>query len=41
MFGEGPQGMAEVDMWTRRAELRLMVPLSMVWAHRTRSRRAS
>jgi glutathione S-transferase len=33
MFGEGPQGMAEVDMWIRRAELRLMVPLSMVWAH--------
>jgi glutathione S-transferase len=33
LFGEGPRGQAEVDMWVRRAELRMMVPLSMVWAH--------
>ncbi len=33
MFGIGPRGIAEVDMWQRRAELRLMVPLGMVWAH--------
>lgn len=33
MFGVGPRGVAEVDMWQRRAELRLMVPLGMVWAH--------
>jgi len=33
MFGVGPRGIAEVDMWQRRAELRLMVPLGMVWAH--------
>jgi glutathione S-transferase len=33
LFGTGARGIAEVDMWTRRAELRLMSPLSMVWAH--------
>ncbi|CUS46370.1 MAG: glutathione S-transferase family protein [Pseudomonadota bacterium] len=33
MFGTGPRGIAEVDMWMRRAELRLMVPLAMVWVH--------
>lgn len=33
LFGVGPRGQAEVDMWVRRAELRMMVPLSMVWAH--------
>jgi len=33
MFGVGPRGVAEVDMWQRRAELRMMVPLGMVWAH--------
>ncbi|MEO9131957.1 MAG: glutathione S-transferase family protein [Sphingomonas sp.] len=33
MFGVGPRGIAEVDMWQRRAEMRLMVPLGMVWLH--------
>ena len=33
MFGKGPKGIAEVDMWTRRVELRLVSPLSMVWQH--------
>ncbi len=33
MFGQGPLGQAEVDMWTRRVELRLMVPIGMVWIH--------
>ncbi|MGY4396765.1 glutathione S-transferase [Sphingomonas sp. UYAg733] len=33
MFGGGPSSVAEVDMWTRRVEMRLMVPLGMVWAH--------
>lgn len=33
MFGTGPKGIAEVDMWLRRIELRLMTPLGMVWAH--------
>ena len=33
LFGKGALNTAQVDMWTRRAELRLMNPLSMVWAH--------
>lgn len=33
MFGKGPKGVAEVDMWVRRIELRLMVPVGMVWMH--------
>lgn len=33
MFGKGPKGIAEVDMWTRRVELRLVSPLAMVWQH--------
>ena len=33
MFGSGALGMAEVDMWIRRIELRLMVPLAGVWMH--------
>ena len=33
LFGAGPQGQAEVDMWMRRAELRLMSPIAMVWVH--------
>jgi glutathione S-transferase len=33
LFGTGPRGIAEVEMWLRRAEMRMMVPLSMVWAH--------
>ncbi len=33
MFGVGAQNVATIDMWTRRIELRLMTPLSMVWVH--------
>ena len=33
LFGQGAHNIAEVDMWTRRIELRLMTPLSMVWMH--------
>lgn len=33
LFGRGPKGVAEVDMWIRRVELRLMSPVGMVWAH--------
>lgn len=33
LFGEGALNRAQVDMWTRRVELRLMTPLAMVWAH--------
>lgn len=33
MFGKGPKGVAEVDMWMRRVELRLMIPVGMVWMH--------
>lgn len=33
LFGKGPKQVAEVDMWMRRAELRLGTPLSMVWQH--------
>ncbi|MDQ2893963.1 MAG: glutathione S-transferase family protein [Pseudomonadota bacterium] len=33
MFGVGAQNSATIDMWTRRIELRLMTPLSMVWVH--------
>jgi glutathione S-transferase len=33
MFGHGAHNIAEIDMWTRRIELRLMTPLSMVWLH--------
>ena len=33
LFGHGPLNAAQVDMWTRRVELRLMTPLAMVWAH--------
>ena len=33
LFGKGPLNTAQVDMWTRRVELRLMTPLAMVWAH--------
>lgn len=33
LFGKGAKGRADVEMWTRRVELRLMVPLSMVWMH--------
>ncbi|MBX9814558.1 MAG: glutathione S-transferase [Proteobacteria bacterium SG_bin5] len=33
LFGKGPKGVAEVDMWVRRVEFRLGTPLAMVWAH--------
>jgi glutathione S-transferase len=33
LFGHGAHNIAEVDMWTRRVELRLMTPLSLVWQH--------
>ncbi|UVO55638.1 glutathione S-transferase family protein [Sphingomonas sp. SUN039] len=33
IFGTGPLGMAETDMWVRRVEFKLMTPLSMVWMH--------
>jgi glutathione S-transferase len=33
LFGHGALNQAQVDMWTRRVELRLMTPLAMVWAH--------
>ncbi|MBX9797700.1 MAG: glutathione S-transferase family protein [Sphingomonas sp.] len=33
LFGKGAKGIAEVDMWLRRVELRLMMPIAMVWAH--------
>lgn len=33
LFGSGARGMAEVDQWIRRVELRLMTPLAMVWQH--------
>lgn len=33
LFGHGALNVAQVEMWTRRVELRLMSPLSMVWAH--------
>ena len=33
LFGHGAHNIAEIDMWTRRIELRLMTPLSLVWLH--------
>lgn len=33
LFGVGAQDVAEVDMWTRRVEMRLMVPVGLVWLH--------
>jgi glutathione S-transferase len=33
LFGTGAQAQAAVDMWMRRAELRLMTPIAMVWVH--------
>ena len=33
LFGHGALNEAQVEMWTRRVELRLMNPLAMVWAH--------
>lgn len=33
LFGKGPKGQAEVDMWCRRVEFRLGNPIAMVWMH--------
>lgn len=33
MFGRTPEEGAFIDMWIRRVEMRLMVPVGMVWAH--------
>ncbi len=33
LFGKGAQGQARVEMWTRRIELNLMMPVGMVWVH--------
>ena len=33
MFGRNAEEAAFVDMWIRRVEMRLMVPVGMVWAH--------
>ena len=33
LFGQGALNIAEVDMWTRRVEMRLMTPLGLVWQH--------
>ena len=33
LFGHGAHNIAEIDMWTRRVELRMMAPLGAVWLH--------
>jgi glutathione S-transferase len=33
LFGTGPLGRANVEMWTRRAEFRLWAPIGQVWIH--------
>jgi glutathione S-transferase len=33
LFGTGAKGKAIVEMWLRRVELNLMVPIGMVWVH--------
>lgn len=33
MFGTTPLEAAQVDMWIRRVEMRLMTPVGMIWAH--------
>jgi len=33
LFGTGAEDVARIDMWVRRIELRLMVPVGMIWAH--------
>ena len=33
LFGTGAESIARIDMWARRIELRLMVPVGMIWAH--------
>ena len=33
LFGTTPVEIAQVDMWIRRVELKLMVPTGMIWVH--------
>jgi glutathione S-transferase len=33
LFGRDPKERATIDMWLRRVEFRLMVPLGQVWVH--------
>lgn len=33
LFGSGAREQARVEMWTRRIELNLMMPVGMVWVH--------
>ena len=33
LFGRGARGQARVEMWIRRIELGLMMPVGLVWAH--------
>lgn len=33
LFGTDPLEIARIDMWIRRAELRLGVPIGMIWVH--------
>ncbi len=33
LFGRDPLEIAQVEMWSRRVELRLMVPTGMIWVH--------
>lgn len=33
LFGSTPAEIAQVEMWSRRVELRLMVPTGMIWIH--------
>jgi glutathione S-transferase len=33
LFGRDPKERASIDMWIRRAEFRLMMPLSQIWVH--------
>ncbi len=33
LFGTGPKEQATIDMWIRRIELQLMMPIAQVWRH--------
>ena len=33
LFGTTPEEIARIDMWIRRVEFRLMMPLGMIWGH--------
>lgn len=33
LFGSTPTEIAQIEMWSRRVELRLMVPTGMIWIH--------